>query len=128
VDPFRSPAAPSRPCPRCEIGLCTRVVLDVHLDECPDCGGVFVPAALVSRVLDPLDLGLEVVETFPRGAPETELSVRYLRCPRCATVMNRRLLVRGSNVIVDQCQRHGIWFDTHELRRLAELAARADGA
>jgi Zn-finger nucleic acid-binding protein len=123
VDPFRAPAAPTRPCPRCGIGLGTRAVIDVRLDECSDCGGVFVPADLVPRLLDPLDLGLEIVETFPPGEPEVETPVRYLRCPRCATMMNRHLLVRGSNVVVDWCKTHGVWFDAHELRRLAELAA-----
>jgi Zn-finger nucleic acid-binding protein len=123
VHPFREPASPSRPCPRCAIGLGTRQVLDVRLDECADCGGVFVPGELVPRLLDPLDLGLEVVEVFPRGVPAPEDPIRYLRCPRCQAMMNRRLLMRGSNVVVDQCKPHGVWFDAHELRRLAELAA-----
>jgi Zn-finger nucleic acid-binding protein len=98
-------------------------VLDVRLDECSDCGGVFVPGEIVPRLLDPLDLGLEVVEVFPRGEPAPEDPIRYLRCPRCQAMMNRRLLVRGSNVVVDQCKPHGVWFDAHELRRLAQLSA-----
>ena len=123
MDPFRTPAAPTRPCPRCEIGLGSRHVLDVVLDECADCLGLFVPKDVVPRLVDPLDLGLEVVRTFPPGTPESETTVRYLRCPRCAAMMNRRLLVRGSNVVVDVCQGHGVWFDAHELRRVAELGS-----
>jgi Zn-finger nucleic acid-binding protein len=103
------------------VGLGSRHVLDVVLDECADCTGVFVPKDIVPRLVDPLDLGLEVVRTFPPGTPEAETAVRYLRCPRCAAMMNRRLLVRGSNVVVDVCKGHGVWFDAHELRRVAEL-------
>lgn len=126
--PFRVPAAPTRPCPRCGIGLGTRAVLDVRVDECADCTGVFVPGDVMPRLLDPLDLGLEVVGTFPRGEPVPEAPIRYLRCPRCDRMMNRRLLVRGSNVIVDVCKPHGVWFDAFELRRVAELAASVDAA
>ena len=126
MDPFRTAAAPTWPCPRCAIGLGTRHVLDAVLNECMQCYGVFVPGELVPRLLDPLDLGLEVVETFPPGEPHRDDQIRYVACPRCRELMNRRLLVRGSNVIVDQCPRHGVWFDTHELRRLAELAATTD--
>jgi Zn-finger nucleic acid-binding protein len=126
TDPFRTPAAPSRPCPRCEIGLGSRHVLDAVLDECADCTGVFVPIDLVPRLVDPLDLGLEVVRTFAPGEPESETTVRYLRCPRCASMMNRRLLVRGSNVVVDFCKGHGVWFDAHELRRVAELGSQGE--
>jgi Zn-finger nucleic acid-binding protein len=123
VDPFRTPGTPGRSCPRCELGLGTRHVLDVALDECTGCTGVFVPIDVVPRVLDPLDLGLEVVRTFAPGEPELETNVRYLRCPRCQAMMNRRLLVRGSSVVVDICRDHGVWFDAHELRRAAELAS-----
>jgi Zn-finger nucleic acid-binding protein len=126
VDPFRSPAAPTWPCPRCAIGLGTRHVFDAHLHECSSCAGVFVPSEVVPRLIDPLDLGLEVVHTFDPGEPESEPVIRYLRCPRCATIMSRRMLVKGSNVIVDHCNAHGIWFDAHELRRLAELGSRHD--
>lgn len=123
MDPFRTPGTPGRSCPRCGLGLGTRHVLDVSLDECSDCSGVFVPIDVVPRVLDPLDLGLEVVRTFEPGVPDAETTVRYVRCPRCAGMMNRRLLVRGSSVVVDICRSHGVWFDAHELRRVAELAS-----
>ena len=123
-DPYRTAQAPTRPCPRCGIGLGSRHVLDVVLDECASCTGVWVPAPLVPRLLDPRDLGHEVVAAFEPGLPELETAVRYLRCPRCNAMMNRHLMVRGSSVIVDRCAPHGVWFDAHELRRLAELAAR----
>lgn len=126
MDPFRTPGTPGRSCPRCKLGLGTRRVLDVALDECTGCTGVFVPIDIVPRVLDPLDLGLEVVRTFAPGEPELETAVRYLRCPRCQALMNRRLLVRGSSVVADICRDHGVWFDAHELRRVAELASDHD--
>jgi Zn-finger nucleic acid-binding protein len=122
TDPYREPAKPTIPCPRCAVGLGTRRVLDASIDECATCDGAFVANALVPRLLDPVDLGMEVIATFPDGVPP-EHDVRYLACPRCAGLMNRRTLIRGSNIVVDHCKRHGFWFDAYELRRLADLAA-----
>ena len=124
MDPYRAAGTPTRPCPRCSVGLGSRRLLDVSLDECTRCGGVFVPAALMARVVDPLDLGGEILEAFPSGTPAPERAVRYTKCPMCATVMSRRLLAHRSSVVVDECSQHGSWFDEHELRLIADLAER----
>src|SRR5262245_6209162 len=121
---YREAAAPTHPCPRCGVGLGSRRVLDASLEECTRCGGVFVPSALMPRVVDPLDLGGEILEVFPEGEPVEEVGVRYNKCPVCAVVMNRRLFAHRSQVVIDDCNQHGAWFDEHELRKIAEMAER----
>jgi Zn-finger nucleic acid-binding protein len=125
VNPYREAPAPDRPCPRCGVGLADRPVADVRIGECPRCAGVFVPAHLIPRFLDALDLGGEVMATFP----STPTTVRppggpmYVKCPRCAVLMNRRQFAPGAKVVVDVCRDHGLWLDDGELRALAGFAA-----
>jgi len=124
---YREPAPPSRPCPRCRVGLVGRPLGDVQIDECTACNGVFVGAHVLSRLLDDLDLGPEVRAAFSLGsvAAPTQGPV-YVACPVCGKLMNRRLYALGSEVIVDECRLHGTWFEDTELRRLVEFA-RAGG-
>ncbi len=42
----------------------------------------------------------------------------YRPCVRCGTLMHRRNYGRRSGVILDVCDRHGIWFDHEELDAL----------
>lgn len=127
MHPYREAPPPARPCPRCAAGLMRRALADASLDECRSCGGVFVDAELIPRIVDALDLGGEVIATFPRGAAgpgqEPTSGPTYLKCPRCAVIMNRRLFATGAKVIIDRCAEHGIWFDAAELRAVADFAA-----
>jgi len=125
VNPYREAPAPDRPCPRCGVELIDRSIADARIGECPRCAGLFVPTELVPRFLDSLDLGGEVLATFP----QTPTSVRppggpmYVKCPACAVLMNRRQFAPGAKVVIDLCREHGIWMDDGELRALVEFAA-----
>ena len=115
---------PERPCPRCAIGLVTRAIADVRVDECPRCAGVFVPASLMPRLTDALDLANEVIAAFPEGeVVDFPAGRMYVKCPRCHNVMNRQLFAPGARVIVDVCRGHGVWFDDAELRAVADFVA-----
>jgi Zn-finger nucleic acid-binding protein len=39
----------------------------------------------------------------------------YIACPQCGSLMSRRRYRKISNVIVDECLGHGVWFDAEEL-------------
>jgi Zn-finger nucleic acid-binding protein len=127
MDPYRNLPSPVRVCPRCGNGLVRRSLADARIDECQICRGVFVETALIARIIDALDLGGEVMTTFPRheshSALESSSGPTYLKCPRCSGIMNRRLFARGSKVIIDLCSEHGMWFDEAELRTVAVFAA-----
>jgi len=45
---------------------------------------------------------------------------KYIKCPSCRTIMNRRAFGYKSGVIVDHCNKHGYWLDEGELRQLQE--------
>jgi Zn-finger nucleic acid-binding protein len=125
VNPYRDGADVGNLCPRCELALTPRQVADVTIDECQRCGGVFVPGALIPRFLDGLDLGGEVMATFPPGTPvNDDRGPLYVKCPKCSTHMHRRLFAKRAKVILDICRHHGMWFDEYELRAIAVFGSR----
>ena len=52
---------------------------------------------------------------LPKRAVSREATVRYVRCPVCAKVMNRQAYGRVSGIVLDVCKAHGLWFDAGEL-------------
>ena len=124
MNPYRETPEPEHPCPRCGVELAPRAIADVRVDECSKCAGVFVPAALMPRLTDALDLANEVIAAFPEGEIVDFHGGRmYVKCPRCKGVMNRQLFAPGARVIVDVCRGHGVWFDDAELRAVADFVA-----
>jgi Zn-finger nucleic acid-binding protein len=122
VSPYRETPEPQTPCPRCDVELASRAIADVRVDECSRCAGVFVPATLMPRIIDALDLAPEVIAQFRQGEViDFSGGPMYVKCPRCKGVMNRRLFAHGSRVIVDVCRGHGVWFDDAELRAVADF-------
>lgn len=115
-------------CPRClDTELCG-VRLDAHdLGECTGCGGLFVEHEVLERATRAADgrrgVRLRAVtasKTAAPAAPKTDASF-YLPCPRCASTMNRKNFGRFSGVVVDVCQKHGVWLDRNEIERVIEF-------
>lgn len=44
----------------------------------------------------------------------------YKKCPICKALMQRRNYAAKSGIIVDCCQKHGVWFDGNELELLLQ--------
>jgi Zn-finger nucleic acid-binding protein len=106
-------------CPDCRVPLsafeCGSAGL---LHDCGRCGGQFVEVAALRDLIehhDRLDVGLARARTAPVRA---DTRVRYVACPVCGSMMNRRNFGGGSGVVVDVCVRHGTWFDAGELPRV----------
>lgn len=113
-------------CPRCRVALVAELVGDALLDHCDGCGGLWVDHGVLERVLDArrreptLEAALGALP--PAVTPRTgSRKVVYVRCPECATLMNRKNFGNRSGVIVDVCPSHGIWFDAGELARVVEF-------
>ena len=86
--------------------------------DCGRCGGQFVDTAALRDLVerhDRLDVGLGA---RPGQRIPVETRVRYVRCPVCSSMMNRRNFAGASGVVVDVCVKHGTWFDAGELPRV----------
>jgi len=102
-------------CPRCSVPLAQIDYAETPLDECPSCGGVFVDAWILDRLVVARGARISLALALPVRMLHREREVRYLKCPRCAAQMNRKIFGRSSGVVVDVCKEDGIWFDSGEL-------------
>lgn len=118
-----------RICPHCDIPLTT---IDLKIDKkfliekCSQCKGLFFdPGELemlleksVSNVFHVDDAKLTELQKQHFQARDKDF--KYIKCPACQVMMNRRTFGYKSGVIVDHCNKHGYWLDEGELRQLQE--------
>ena len=105
-------------CPDCQQPFEAFVGGPGTLHDCSRCGGQFVEHALLRDLLERRAAYGMAAPRHPRRANPVTQPVRYLPCPACSSLMNRRNFGRCSGVIVDVCQKHGVWFDVGELPRI----------
>jgi Zn-finger nucleic acid-binding protein len=116
-------------CPRCSAELIGHLLGETLLDECNGCGGVWIQAAAFDKLIKSRD---EQATVLSGSGPYLELEAyssragaletpRYLPCPECAQLMNRKNFANSSGVIVDVCKPHGVWFDRDELGRIIQF-------
>lgn len=124
-------AASDRKCPRCDM-LMKSVDLGIdgtfYIERCDRCLGLFFDPGELEHVLD--------VSTQPPDQADRELlnamveeghinqgrPVKYVKCPVCHELMNRKVYGAKSGVIVDICRDHGVWLDGGELAQLVKWA------
>jgi Zn-finger nucleic acid-binding protein len=109
-------------CPRCKKPLSECETAAVRYVECTSCAGLWLDEALFQRVAEQRESGLAAL-VVKGGSPlpptaSLERTVRYLACPVCGQIMNRKNFADASGVILDWCRGHGWWFDAHELERV----------
>lgn len=114
-------------CPRCLETELVGIRLDAHdIGECTRCGGLFVEHEVLERVTRAAN-GRRGVRLRASGAATSagagaaKDASFYLPCPRCAATMNRKNFGRFSGVVVDVCQKHGVWLDRDEIGRVVEF-------
>jgi Zn-finger nucleic acid-binding protein len=93
------------------------------VQECPKCEGLWVDAASFEQICtnnEKQAAVLAIAAKVPAESIDIE-KVCYLPCPSCRKLMNRVNFAHCSNVVVDVCKPHGVWFDRDELRRVVEF-------
>lgn len=123
TDPYRTPpplVSETRrggwACPRCAANLGGEELAGVKLDRCIRCEGVFMTLERMTDLIERRELLDELRALLPRRAvPSSEPRPMYVKCPVCATLMNRKQYATGAKVVIDACRRHGVWFDGGEL-------------
>jgi Zn-finger nucleic acid-binding protein len=108
-------------CPVCRQPLAAFGSGAGRLSECGGCGGQFVEHALLKELLERREV-LRGVIVSPNRANPLAAPVRYLPCPACHTMMNRKNFGESSGIVVDVCTPHGVWFDAGELPRVLAFA------
>jgi Zn-finger nucleic acid-binding protein/ribosomal protein L40E len=92
--------------------------------ECSACMGIWLSVDAMEHLLD-LEARREPGRRMINGAeqlvaePPPQSGPAYRPCAVCKSLMMRRNFGQGeSNVIVDICRVHGVWFDANELAAL----------
>ncbi len=114
-------------CPKCRESLLVALSDGQEVDYCRQCKGVWVDFASESTVLkipvktftlDELNRLRMIYQPPAKADP-----VRYVPCPVCQELMNRRIWGSHSGVVVDKCFKHGTWYDDGELAKIQEYVA-----
>jgi Zn-finger nucleic acid-binding protein len=111
-------------CPRCKVAMEAVLIGKTHLEECPQCEGVWADTDSVRQICADQEqqaavLGMPTSQTAEMA--DIDEHIHYIPCPVCKGLMNRVNFAHCSNVIVNVCVRHGTWFDKDELRRIVEF-------
>lgn len=118
----------ARSCPVCSIPLKT-IDLGVNgkffIERCEECLGLFfdpgeLEALLEHSVTNVFEINRSRLATFSLSPPANGRVATYVKCPVCATMMNRINFGTRSGVVLDRCKEHGVWLDAGELRQLYE--------
>ncbi|HCM42690.1 MAG TPA: zf-TFIIB domain-containing protein [Candidatus Omnitrophota bacterium] len=111
-------------CPKCSHPLDVAIEGECEVDVCPSCRGIWVDLAEEKEVLqiqpqvfsvDELRKLRSVYEPLGKTEP-----ARYVPCPLCHEMMNRRVWGKHSGVVVDKCSKHGTWYDEGEIEKIRE--------
>lgn len=117
-----------RTCPRCHLPL-QSIDLQLHgkflIERCEQCLGLFfdpgeLEALLQATVTHVYTINRKQLDNLNNALRNSEYGISYIKCPVCATLMNRVNFGARSGVIVDRCPDHGVWLDGGELRQLFE--------
>jgi len=116
-----------RVCPQCDVKLDT---IDLGIDgkflieRCDKCLGMFFDPGEVEALIDKSVSNVYAIDQQRiAGIIEQEnvsdfVSVKYVKCPTCGELMNRKNYGSRSGVIVDVCKTHGVWLSGGELGQL----------
>jgi Zn-finger nucleic acid-binding protein len=113
-------------CPRCHGELLAIKVGDTPLEQCGQCGGVWVDSATFEQICSDREAQAAALGLHLPPPRDLETDVHYLKCPKCPGLMNRVCYANRSGVVIDVCRKHGIWLDRDELRRIIEFIRAGD--
>ena len=95
---------------------------------CETCGGLWMTAPILKRFEEFYEQAVKNAGA-PEGRPArpkpaegvrdaAPIERLYRGCPRCGEQMARRRYKRVSDVVVDECLGHGVWFDADEFQQV----------
>ena len=108
-------------CPRCHVPLVNVEVGAFVIEQCPTCGGVWMPVPVFDRICSDAEAQSAAAALALPPPVGDGRSVAYLSCPKCGRQMGRVNYAHRSGIITDVCRTHGIWLDRDELQRILEF-------
>ncbi len=116
-------------CPRCQMEMFAIKIGSSRLNECQNCGGLWVRKDTFQEICDDHQeqeavLGTEESKTVIAPMKISDHDRMYIPCPECGDLMNRVNFAGCSGIVIDWCKEHGSWFDKDELRQIVTFIQR----
>ena len=128
IAPIAVVAEPSNyQCPRCACALSLRTINPIKIQECPACAGIWLDVDTFESICKQRETqvaamqGLAGKHTRLKFELDENEHVKYVPCPVCKNLMNRKNFATISGVIIDTCKSHGVWLDYRELNQIVRF-------
>jgi Zn-finger nucleic acid-binding protein len=107
----------------------------VEIDQCSQCGGVWLDQGELETILETSRKGNTPNSEISSGVQlnagiSNDAKKDKIPCPFCSKTLNVVNFAYDSGVIINRCPDHGIWLDSGELKRIEDNRAfwRAESA
>ena len=109
--------------------ICT-IALEIHENGnhpfyvCTQCGGMWADHDSFQFICDraeilALEQGYKLPDLYAADAGKPRRT--YIPCPECGVIMTPKNFAGCSGIIIDNCRKHGNWFDWQELHQVVEF-------
>ena len=115
-----------RQCPRCKVKLLDVQVANTQLEECTQCGGLWVDVTSFEFICANTEAQSAATGLKLPLPVAVDPHVCYRPCPECGKLMSRLNYAGRSGIVIDVCRPHGVWLDRDEIRQIIEFV-RAGG-
>jgi len=108
-------------CPRDGTELQKVVVMDVELDKCHKCDGIWCDRGEMEKLRDSRTADIEEIIEEEYGNPEFVESPEKVeaKCPRCGGRLRNYNYSYIAPVVIDSCAKcFGVWLDDGELNKI----------
>ncbi len=106
-------------CPKCKVPMIVIERLNIELDYCINCGGVWFDTGELQLLFDSLHIEYNSLEGT--GLSESDTKEEKRPCPVCKKKMKKIRMGEKNKVLLDKCPAgEGLWFDAGELRQIVE--------
>jgi Zn-finger nucleic acid-binding protein len=105
-------------CPRCDVALQHVEVATTPLEECMQCGGLWIGVSNFDHICSDAQARQAASGLLIPHPSDIAPGVRYLKCPQCGNLMSRLNYAERSGVVISVCRNHGIWLDRDQMRQI----------
>lgn len=112
-------------CPRCQLGLSEAEYEGQQVHFCGTCWGYWMTRDQLDAIVHVADYSFDehevqaIQESLSKGDADRQGSERQAtHCPNCAKQLTRRRFSFDCPVYIDECDAHGLWLDTGEIKDL----------
>lgn len=107
------------PCPVCEKNMHIIYFLEIELDFCKLCGGLWFDGGEMDKVIGKRNVPRRLTEPLAYDLSQRKVVEGKRQCPRCRDIMK---VMNYKDVNVDVCLKcKGIWLDRYELAMVMGL-------